>query len=223
MTNYKKIYVSNIDDDIIDKTYNNLLKNKWSFVIIDVNGILNILTKEKSLFQINSKEEFLNSFEQDIYYKTVFSNKNIVVNGKDLKLYKEYIKKYKDIMLKTIYNDKYIFGSVAVKTDTGFITTIRGKEDLNDYTIVCNVDHINHTLEVVNKKATLNAPLLDYLFKNKKVKTIVHINHEYDNKLPYYDYAFPGTVRDSIRDNKTSFNIKHHGVIYLFDKNKKLI
>ena len=26
---------------------------------------------------------------------------------------------------------------------------------------------------------------LDYLFKNEKVKVIVHINHEYDNNLPY--------------------------------------
>ena len=134
-----------------------------------------------------------------------------------------YIQKYKDIMQKNIYGDKYIFGSVAVKTDKGFITTIRGKENLNGYTIVSNVNHINHTLNAINLKATLNAPLLDYLFKNEKVKVIVHINHEYDDQLPYYDYAFPGTVKDSIRDNKTSFNIKHHGVIYLFDKNGNLI
>ena len=126
-------------------------------------------------------------------------------------------------MQKNIYGDKYIFGSIAVKTDSGFITTIRGKENLNDYTIVYDVDHINHTLNVIDKKATLNAPLLDYLFKNEKVKVIVHINHEFDDKLPYYDYAFPGTVRDSTRNNKTSFNIKHHGVIYLFDKNGNLI
>ena len=126
-------------------------------------------------------------------------------------------------MQKNIYGDKYIFGSVAVKTYKGFITTIRGKENLNGYTIVSNVNHINHTLNVINLKATLNAPLLDYLFKNEKVKVIVHMNHEYDDQLPYYDYAFPGTVKDSIRNNKTSFNIKHHGLIYLFDKNGNLI
>ena len=80
----------------------------------------------------------------------------------------------KKILQKNIYGDKYIFGSVAVKTDKGFITTIRGKENLNGYTIVSNVNHINHTLNVINLKATLNAPLLDYLFKNEKVKVIVH-------------------------------------------------
>ena len=223
MTNYKKIYVSSIDNKIIDETYKNLLENKWHFVILDVNGVLNVLTKEKSLFNINNEQQFINDFKQDIYYKTIIINKNISINENDLNIYNAYIQKYKDIMGKNIYGDKYVFGSVAVKTDKGFITTIRGKENLNDYTLVNSVDQTNQTINKKKKKATLNAPLLDYLFKNEKVKVIVHINHEYDNNLPYYDYAFPGTVRDSIRNNKTSFNIKYHGVIYLFDKNGNLI
>ena len=45
MINYKKIYVSSIDNKIIDETYKSLLKNKWNFVILDVNGVLNVLTK----------------------------------------------------------------------------------------------------------------------------------------------------------------------------------
>lgn len=220
---YKKIYVSNINSEIIDEEYKNLLQNKWCFIIFDVNGVLNILTKEKSLLKINNERQFIKEFKRDIYYKTIINNKESVVNNNDLQIYEEYIQKYKDIMQRNIYGDKYIFGSVAVKTEKGFITTIRGKENLNDYTHVNSVDHANHTLNVTNKKATLNAPLLDYLFKNKKVKVIVHINHEYDNNLPYYEYAFPGTVRDSVRNNKTSFNIKHHGIIYLFDKYGRLI
>lgn len=223
MINYRKIYVPNNNSEVIDEAYKNLLKNRWHFVILDINGVLNVLTKEKSMFEIDDEQQFINEFRQDTYYKTSISNRKVAVNENDLKTYKEYIQKYKDIMQKNIYGDKYIFGSVAVKTENGFITTIRGKENLNDYTIVYKVDHINHTLNVINKKATLNAPLLDYLFKNEQVKVIVHINHEYDNNLPYYDYAFPGTVRDSIRNNKTSFNIEHHGVMYLFDKNGNLI
>ena len=223
MINYRKVYVSNINSEIIDETYKNLLQNKWHFIILDVNGVLNVLTKEKSIFEIKKEEQFINEFEQDIYYKTIINNQNMIVNNNDLQIYEEYIQKYKDIIQRNIYGNKYIFGSVAVKTENGFITTIRGKENLSDYTFVNSVDHINHTLNVVNKKATLNAPLLDNLFKNEKVKVVVHINHEYDNNLPYYEYAFPGTVRDSLRNNKTSFNIKHHGVIYLFNKDGKLI
>jgi len=223
MINYKKFYISDVKDNIIDDIYRKLLKNKWHFVIIDVNGRLNVLTKEKSLFVINDEQQFIEAFRQDIYYKTVIINQNITVNQNDLDIYKKYIQEYRAIMQKNIYGDKYIFGSVAVKTKNGFITTIRGKENLEDYTIVNNVDHASHILSVINKKATLNAPLLDYLFKNGNVKIIVHINHEYDDSLPYYEYAFPGTVRDSFRDNKTSFNIKYHGVIYLFDENGNLI
>lgn len=223
MINYKKITISNLADKIINEVYKDLLKNRWHFVILDVNGILYVLTKEKSIFEIDSEQKFLSSFDHNIYYKTIINNQNIIINKTDLNIYKKYIKIYKDIMQKNIYGDKYIFGSVAVRTEQGFITTIRGKENLNDYTLVYDVDHIQHTLNVVNKKATLNAPLLDYLFKNKKVKVIVHINHEFDNNLPYYEYAFPGTVKDSIRNNKISFNIKYHGVIYLFDKNGNLI
>ena len=220
---YKKIKISKLDRTIINNTYKDLLKNKWHFVIIDENEKLCVLTKEKSIFKIDSEQKFLESFKQNIYYKTLINNQDIIIDENDLNIYKKYIKKYKNVMGKNVYGDKYIFGSVAVKTKNGFITTIRGKENLNDYTFVYNVDHINHTLNVINKKATLNAPLLDYLFKNQKVKVIVHINHEYDSNLPYYKYAFPGTEKDSIRNNETSFNIEHHGVIYLFDKNGNLI
>ena len=75
----------------------------------------------------------------------------LVVNKNDLNIYKKYIQKYKDVMQKNIYGEKYIFGSVAVKTNNGFITTIRGKEILDDYTIVYNVNHIHHIVNVANK------------------------------------------------------------------------
>jgi len=222
VNNYKKIKLTDFNENNIDLIYKELLDKKLDFIILD-NNKLYVLTKEKSIFEIKNEENFIKEYKKNIYYKTIITDKNININPNDLEIYKNYIRKYKDIMLKRNYGDKYIFGSIAVKMKKGFITTIRGKEDLNDYTIVSNVDHINHTLNVINKKATLNAPLLDHLFKNKKVKVIVHINHEYDKNLPYYDYAFPGTIKDSIRNNETSFNIKHHGVIYLFDKKGNII
>ena len=103
MINYKKIYISNIDNKIIDEVYKNLLENKWHFVILNVNGILKVLTKEKSFFNINNEQQFVNDFEQDIYYKTVINNKNISINENDLNIYNAYIQKYKDIMEKNIY------------------------------------------------------------------------------------------------------------------------
>lgn len=206
----------------VDKLYNELLNNKEQFAFINYNNTLYALTKEKSLIPIKSKNTFLNKFKNDIYYKTIVKNDTTTINKKDLKLYESYIQRYKDQLTKKKFNDKYYFGCVAVKTDNGFITTIRGKQDLNEYTIVESVNHENHTISVINKKATLNAPLLDNLFKNEKVKAIVHL-HDYYDKLPFYDYAIPGTVKDSKRDNTTSFNIQYHGVIYLFDKDGNIL
>lgn len=218
MINYKLVNVDKLNEKNIEDNYRVLLSNKLHFILIRNNNKIYVLTKERSIFEIDDIDNFIESFNKDIYYKTIVDSNNYIVNEKDLSLYYEYIDKYRDIMMKNVYGDKYIFGSVAIRSDNGFITTLRGKENLDDYTYVSKVDHVNHCVYVNGNKATLNAPLLDYLFKNKFVKAIAHINHEYDESLPYFDYYFPGTVKDSIRDNISSFNIKYHGVIYLFDK-----
>lgn len=222
MHEYKKLEVSSIKENDIDILYKQLLNNKYQFIILSFSNKKYVLTKERSLIEIKDENEFLNNVKKDIYYKTIIIKSNINVNDEDLNIYKFYLNKYKDKMSQKQYGDKYYFGCIAVKTDTGFITTIRGKENFDEYTIVENVNHNNHSVEVINKKASLNAPLLDYLFNNKNVKSIVHL-HDFDEKLPYYEYAFPGTVKDSIRNFETSFNIKYHGVIYLFDKKGEML
>ena len=217
----KIIYIQNLNTDI-DNLYNELLNKKEQFLFVSCKGIKYVLTKEKSIIPINDTKTFLNSIKSDIYYKSIVKNYEINIDKKDLEQYKQYIEKFKIKLTEKKYNDKYYFGCVAIKTVNGFITTIRGKQDLNEKTLVLNVDHNNHIINILNKKATLNAPLLDYIFQNKKVKAIVHL-HEFDNKLPFYDYAFPGTLKDSVRNNTTSFNIMYHGVIYLFDKNGNIL
>ena len=217
MVNNTIIHIQDLSSDI-DNLYDELLNNKKQFLFVSCKGKKYIFTKEKSIIPINDTNDFLNSIKNDIYYKSIIKSDKVILDTNDLDLYKQYIEKFKNKITEKKYNDKYYFGCVAIKTENGFITTIRGKEDLNEYTLVENVDHNNHIINVLNKKASLNAPLLDYLFKNEKVKAIVHL-HEFDNELPFYDYAFPGTLKDSIRDNTTSFNIMYHGVIYLFDEN----
>ena len=221
MEEYRIVNINEFNDDI-DTLYSELLDKKEQFIFISCDNMKYALTKEKSLIPIKDKKTFLNIFKDDIYYKSIIKNYVININKKDLKLYRYYIQKFKKKLTEKKYNDKYYFGCVAVKTNNGFITTIRGKQNLNEYTLIENVDHKNHTISVINKKATLNAPLLDNLFTNNKVKTIVHL-HKFNNNLPFYDYAFPGTERDSIRDNTTSFNIMYHGVIYLFNKNGDIL
>lgn len=223
MIKYKKEYIEILTEKKVDAIYKDLLKEKWQFIIMETANKKYVLTKEKSVFEIGDEVEYIDDANRDIYYHTE-SVKEAIDLGDRLDLFKEYIAKYEDKIISNLYGDKYIFGSIAVRIDDdSFITTIRGKEDLSEYTIVKRVDHESHTVYVVGKKATLNAPLLAHLFENKDVDAIVHINHYFDSKLKNQDYAFPGTVKDSIRDNKESFNIKYHGVMYLFDKyGKKL-
>lgn len=218
MIKYKEIKLETLDDTLVDQAYKDLLREKWQFIIINILNDVYILTKEKSLFKVDDKLEFLECANEDVYFKTVFEDKQHVPKHV-LDKFNKYIDMYRTLMEKEIYGEKYIFGSVAVRIDDkSFITTIRGKEDLLEYTIVKDVDMNKHIVKVVGKKATLNAPLLGHLFKNKDVQVIVHINHYFDDSLPFYEYAFPGTIRDSIRNNKESFNIKYHGVVYLFDE-----
>lgn len=224
MIKYEVKNIDKLDDKEINLLYKELLNNKWHFMILHSKDTNYILTKERSIFKIDDVDEFIKLTHKDIFYKTEFVNSNEVINRNDLDLFKKYINKYRDRIEKNLYGDKYLFGSVAVRTNKDeFITTIRGKEDLNEYTIVKEVNNSKHIVYVNGKKATLNAPLLDTLFKNKDVKVIVHINHEFDDTLPNYEYAFPGTVRDSIRNNQESFSIKYHGLFYLFNKNGEII
>ena len=214
MNKYKKIYIKNFRE--IENVYNQLINSKLAFMIVDINGVLNVLTKEYGLFVIDSEEEFVEEYKNNKFYKTNVIYEDYDINLEDLNLFKYYINKYKDIFCKRYYGD-YIFGCVAVKTDDGYITTIRGKKNLEDYTFIKAVHHDELIINVIGKKAALNAPLFDYLFCNKKVKVIVQFNQVFDYKLKFYNYAFPGTVKDSKRNNVKSFNINNHGVVYLID------
>ena len=242
---YLKEHIKKIDNKKVDELYKKLLNEKYDFInIISENNdekenekrnnrIKNyILTKEKSFFEVEDIENFIKEAELDIYYKTQIisgSEEKMVEKifeseefEKAKKRYIELIDKYKEKMQKK-YADKYIFGSVAVRigTTNSFVTTKREKENLNEHTIVYKVDTDNRIISAYPKKATLNAPLLYHIFENKKVNQIIHINHEYDESLEYYSYAFPGTVRDSIRCNNKSFNISNHGFIKIYDKEER--
>lgn len=224
MSDYKRIGITALDDTTIDNIYKQMLLNRWHFVVLDIDNKLKVLTKEKSLFDIDSVEEFVKSWKADIYYLSEVIERSEVIDENDINLYYKYIERFRASIEQNVYGGKYLFGSVAVKMKNGFITTIRGKENLDDYTIVNDVDYSRHIVKVLGKKATLNAPLLHYLFNtNKNVKIIVHLNSQFDNSLPTLEYAFPGTQKDTIRDINTSFNIRYHGLIYMFSEKEELI
>ena len=77
MINYKNIKIKEINDTVIDEKYKELLNNHWQFLILEVNHQKLVLTKEKSFFEIDHQDKFLEEAEKDVYYKkTLFFRKN---------------------------------------------------------------------------------------------------------------------------------------------------
>jgi len=115
----------------------------------------------------------------------------------------------------------FVFGTVAVRQNKGFLTTSRGKKEVSDIAYVMNVKHDEKIVCIHSNKgvkATLNAPLLDFIFKkNPNVFKIIH-NHNRQSKLPIEPYFQPGTDLDSLRNISTSFYIDGHGEFLLFNK-----
>jgi len=115
------------------------------------------------------------------------------------------------------------FGCVAVRVadNTGrFVISARGKTQLLDWTVVCRVDHKDRTLVVPENKytskrikinkASLNAPLIDRIFKKvPEANAVIHW-HEHDKRrmtpMHTLPYAQPGTVRDTDRDFPVEWN-----------------
>jgi ribulose-5-phosphate 4-epimerase/fuculose-1-phosphate aldolase len=125
-------------------------------------------------------------------------------------------------------DEGYLFGSGAVLTEgsnKSFVTTSRGKNELEDYAFVSDVDHDKRKVWCATpKKASLNAPLFDKVFKTfKDVKYILHFHHQRVD-LATVDYATPGTDKDSQRVMVgPSFNIEGHGCILSYNRIGELL
>lgn len=110
-----------------------------------------------------------------------------------------------------------VFGSAAVKCGNGFWTTGRGKRELLERAKVESVDHAARKVAVSEGKASLNAPLMAAVFEALPLaRSIIH-GHVQRQGLPTLDWAQPGTVADSRREVRGSFNIDKHGCFIVLD------
>ena len=121
-------------------------------------------------------------------------------------------------------DDGLVFGTLAARDPSGgFWTTGRGKRELSETVYVREVNHVTRTVQASGSKASLNAPLLDNIFKSvPQAQVIVH-GHVQDATLPTLPYAQPGTVRDSQRPLAVSFNVDKHGCFYVLDQHGEII
>lgn len=191
------------------------------------------VTKEYSVIPMDTKEmvDFIQAAMADEYYKTVSVTPTFNINKhieKARKLIGEYQNKFIPPKIMPLH---YTFGTVAVRipeSPGSFVTTSRGKNELEDFTFVAGVNMETRTVYAGPKKATLNAPLLSRIFHaNNDVSAIVHYHWEVapddldispEMNLPILPYALPGTVRDcnrQVKDIGSDFRIDHHGVYKL--------
>lgn len=209
-------------EELIEAAYEVLLGSHATAVFAnDVQDLQTVyaVTKERAEHKMprDNLVNFVGDCLKDTYYRTCHTD-CLADNGKEIALLKKTLETYKD---KFVRVGEYVFGTVAVRCEKGFVTTTRGKNEVEDITYVWDVDHIHYIVNVCGKKASLNAPLLDMVFKkNPQVKKIVHL-HEmiHQGDYPTFPYAPPGTLRDTHRDCEISFNIQDHGCILMLDEN----
>jgi hypothetical protein len=93
----------------IDLLYTELLNNKKQYLFFNKDNKEYVLTKEKSIIPIENEKNFIDTYKNDIYYKTEIADDDICINKNDLDLYNAYIEKYKTELTRNKYDDKYLF------------------------------------------------------------------------------------------------------------------
>ena len=195
------------------------------------------VTKERAVHAITNSDvmQWILDRMEEKYYSTILSENDDI--SKEQEYYKSKFKKLlienKNSFIKS--EEGFVFGSGAIRIDDSeetveseikFVTTARGKNELEDFAFVNYIDNSDLVVHCgTTKKASLNSPLFYFIFHYfPNVKSILHYHHQRADLITK-KYATPGTDIDSIRmDTKSpSFNIEGHGCILSYDIDRKLI
>lgn len=204
------------EDELIDIAYKSLLNCKMSLVVanlVDSNFRVTktiIITPEKNIFYIKERNDLPNILVNLInerlnceYYSTDFVDK--FPKELDLTMFKKIINDCSHYSLFNHYGDGRKgaeFGSIAMKTDFGILTTGRGTKkknsDIDDFAVIKSIEGNKIQLSSNNMKATLNAPTLYKILKARDdINFVVH-SHVYLANGVFVDAygAAPGTEND---------------------------
>jgi hypothetical protein len=133
--------------------------------------------------------------------------------------------KYSNLLMHGLRPSGLINGCVAVRcqnTDS-FVISKRAKHSLWQSVCVDSIDHKSKTVYMEDEnKASLNAPLIDWIFKKAPwAYAVIHWHGKPEanvtySMLPYYD---PGSVQDSQRKFEfRNFCIVNHGFFKILSK-----
>lgn len=220
--------LSNVErKELVKAAYGVLLESKATAIFANDTRDLTFkiaVTKDRGQHDMTNEGivDFVWKCLLDEYYSTIVTDDKVECSESTHEIFDNLYDVYKFDFDKT--EEGYVFGTIAVRDDKGFLTTGRGKNELNDKVFVTEVNHDARIVRSVHKKPSLNSPLLSYIFNtNPNVKAIVHIHDHYENLHVCWDYAIPGTVEDSIRNVDKSFVINQHGSFLLLDEKLNVI
>ncbi len=220
--------------ELVRASYGVLLESKAVTVFAnDAKDLMQkyAITKERGVHPIHNSEvaQWIIDRMKENYYSTAMAKTDKITE--EMEENRDYLNtllcSHKCNFFET--DEGYMFGSGAVcyaGDRKKFVTTARGKKEMENYAFVHCVDHDDRkvcTDTIV--KASLNAPLFDYIFNRwNDVAQILHFHHQRGD-LKTLKYATPGTDKDSIRTEATgpSFNIEGHGCILSYNKNGELL
>ncbi len=221
-------------DELIRAAYGVLLESRA--VTVFANDTMDLMqkyavTKERGVRPLHNNDvpQWILDRVGEKYYRTSTA-KTDRVDDRHAKA-RDALKKIIDKNMSSflVSEEGFVFGSAAmIVSDNGqeFVTTARGKNEAATFAYVLSVDHDDRKVICgTTKKATLNAPLFEWMFTHLAgVNYILHFHYQRDD-LATLEYATPGTDKDSIRSIYTnrSFNIKGHGCILVFDKEGNLL
>lgn len=214
-------------EELINAAYDIVLESRATAVFAnDANDLDTVyaVTKERAIIPLERQflPSFMDELLRDRYYRTVVVERGVKPINQDLlKIGKTLAELYADKFQKRYGAKEYVFGTIAIRSlssnGLNFVTTARGKHELQDWVEVLQVDHAERTVYAARKAASLNAPLLARLFwDNPWANAIVHW-HETGSGHPVVPWAPPGSVRDTHREGwlPPVFEIEHHGVFEL--------
>jgi len=202
--------------ELIDAAHEIAIDSRATAIIAnDTNDLQRkfIVGRERSSVEISNLElpKRILELHNNKFYRTVIDSKLTLEEKNNL------LEKIKDISKDVPFKKTksgFMFGCVAIKDGDKFITTARGKIEIDDVVVVNYINHETRTVHISSHngaKASLNAPLLDNIFKNNPEHNVIIHTHDLNSKLPAYKYWQPGSVNDSIRNIKGNFIIDGHG------------
>lgn len=218
-------------DELVRAAYGVLLESKATAVFANDTTNLkkkHIITRERGEIVLGDAPadrfgglaQFIIDCTADLYYRTELNAPMNGIGPEHFNSFNEVVSVWGERFKQT--PEGYVFGTVAIRGPSwsqSFLTTGRGKNELEDTAVVHSVDHENRIVRVTgSRKATLNAPLLDRIFQHDpRAKKIIHF-HEQLPDVPTLPYAPAGTVRDAMRalpHGPVAFNIAGHGCFIL--------